>query len=175
MLVLGNGRHVKHSAHNHFSCICSLCTFYFVQDFCISVDQLFFNLILISENTAIFAGNASWILKPRREKKEAFCCHKVLLKYFHSLLHLIIPSNHSSTLGESDWQELKMETTNKQWYWWHPPHQESLHQKESMSDRWSITFPRYIFCDVWGFYAFNDLCIAPYQKQGTANSTERTM
>lgn len=148
MLVLGNGRHVKHSMHNHLSCICSLCIFYLVQDFCISVDQLFFNLIFIIQKTAIFAGNAFWILKPRREKKDAVCCHQVLLKTFHSLMHLIIHSDHSSASGESDWQQLKMETTNKGWYWWHPPHQESLHRKESMSDGWSITFSHFILCNV---------------------------
>lgn len=62
---------------NHFSSISSLCIFYFVQEFCISVDQFFFNLVFIIQKTAIFARNAAWILKPWREKMPfaaIMCC-----------------------------------------------------------------------------------------------------
>lgn len=87
----------------------------------------------------------------------------------HSLLRLIIHSNHSSTSGENEWQQLKMETTNKRrCRWWHPPHQESLHRKESMSDQRSIPFLRCIFCDVWEFYALQwpMLCTVSKTKHG---------
>lgn len=69
----------------------------------------------------------------------------------------------------------RREPQNKrQGCWWHPPHQESLHRKESMSDQRSILFLRCIFCDVREFYASNDPCFALYQKQSMAEYTERT-
>lgn len=166
MLVLGNGRHVKHSMDNHFSCICSLCIFYFVQDFCIWVAQLFFNLVFIIQNS-YFWKKCFLNFKALKGREISFtdirCCLKTSTPHypFKSQQHIRCKWLTTSQDG------------NHKWYWWHPPHQESVHRKESMSDWWCVAFPRCILSDVQDFYAFNDPCFALYQKQGSDEYTER--
>lgn len=142
MLVLGNGRHTKHWMHNHFSRICSLCIFYFVQDFCISVDQLFFSLVFIIQNIAIFCRKGFLNFKALKGcvcgsdgvggvPFVAIRCHEKLLNslYFTSLSIQITAAHQVKGIDNIAQDE------NHSWCWWHLYHQESLHGKESMSGR----------------------------------------
>lgn len=161
--------HVAVGMDNYFMKWCSLCIFFILYNL-FAYQWISFSSILYS----LFKSQLFLWVMPLEfispEGERCICCYLILLKTFHSLLDLIIHSNHSSTLGRNDWQQLKMETTNKQRYWWHLPHQESLNRKESMSDQRSITFLCWIFCDVKTFYAFIDPCFALYQKQSTATT-----
>lgn len=140
------------------------------------IDESFFfsppTSLFVIQNTDIF-----YVLnfKALKGGKMPLHCERDLLRAPHSLLHLIIHSHHSSTSGENDWQHLQTKAKNNPWYRWHPPWQDSLYRKESMSDTRGVFFFSLdsFFCVCEDFSAFNDPCFALHQKQAVADYTIR--
>lgn len=160
-LVLGIGRHVKHSMHNHFSRICG---------FLFTSNTSFAYQWISSSSILYLLFKTQLFLRMNFKRLQGKGASVFLSKSFSLtfILHYLSKSQVEVTDNVFRW---KLQTNN-QWCWWHLPHQDYVHQKESVSDQWSNAVPCCLFCDLSEFDSFNDPCLA-HPKQDTAEYTER--
>lgn len=109
------------------------------------------------------------------EEKYAFCCHRVLRKHFtHFHKSLFIQMTAARQVKVTDngsrWNPQINGGTGDTL----PTRSPFIGKNQCQADRAKLP-PRCIFCDVRELYAFNDPYFALYQKQGTADYTERTL